>query len=109
MIDDDISCSLQRECIAGPVLRHRAPNVAWTKAQMTQYDIVRPDRDLVPAKAYTVAGRRLAGYGQVGFVDREAAAQVDNAGDMEDNGARAVGFNGFTEATGTRIVQICNK
>jgi len=51
-------------------------------------------------------GAVLPAMAHVGRADADAVGEADDAGDVEDNDARAGGFAGGAETAGTAVVEI---
>src|SRR5262245_44739280 len=90
MIDDDLSLGIAAD-IVGTLAALR---LTAAHAEMAENDIVRVDIERIVRETNAVAGRGLAGDGDVGIVDIKSAFELDNAGDAKDDDARTAFFDG---------------
>src|SRR5262245_27139242 len=101
MVDDDIAdgVSAQGVVAVGNV------GFAAAEAQVANDDVMRVDADSGAANADAVAGRRLTGDGDVGGADTNTILEMNDAGDIEDDDARANGIARFPQGALTCVFE----
>src|SRR6185436_10892717 len=77
--------------------------VAAADAKMADDDVVGADHQGAVGKRNAAAGRTLTGDGDARLVDDEIGGQADRAGDVEQDGAGAGGFDRGAQAAGAAV------
>ena len=92
MVDDDVGDRVSPQGVVADL------EVAAAEPQVADDDVVGVDVDALAPDADAVAGGGLAGEGEERVLDVQRAFERDQAGDAEDDDARALGLDGGPEA-----------
>jgi len=79
--------------------------IAETNAKIANDNIIGGDDQWIIFETNAIAGRGLAGDGEIAVADAKLGLQRDRAGKMKDDRSRAFGFNGRAQTAGAAIIQ----
>ena len=101
VIEDDAAAAVHPDGVA-----LRAPLVPEARADVANHHVVGFDDQGLVANRDAIARRALAGDGDARMTNGQRRRQGNRAGDVEDHGARAGGFDSRAQTTGACVVEI---
>src|SRR5688572_29149671 len=102
MVDDDLVA------IAAKAILLLAALIAGTETHIPDDEVRGVEIDLVILDANAIAGRGLAGDGEIGVANLEFRFERDSARNAEDHEARPLGLDGRAKAARPTVIEIRN-